>query len=179
MRQLERLQRAEARAGHPLLANGLHDWLAVLGGHRCRQGEPHVGARRVGVPARPDDRVAQPQGKGIAEIGQGLRVVHALRAVGDVAEQHLAAAIVDLVEKPPVAAGGIPRPKNEDTGRVLDPAGGIARRLVDQGDAAVGRRGGIDFAAGDGDDALIGAHLAERRAIGQRLDLLDLEREEH
>jgi hypothetical protein len=79
----------------------------------------------------------------------------------------------------PLPRAGILRPQDEDAGRVLDLAGAVAPRLVDQRDAAVGGHRRIDFAAGDGDDAFVGTGLAERSAIGQRFDDLDLEGEKH
>ena len=136
--ELEGFQVAAARARTELLAHGLDDGLAVIGGDRRAQPQPHVGARCIGVPARPHDGVALAQRKAVADIGHGLGIVHALRPIGDVAEQHLAAAVVDFVEDPSVAAGGILGPQDEDVRRVLDLAAFIARRLVDQGDALVG-----------------------------------------
>ena len=177
--ELEGFQVADARARTELLAHGLDDRLAVVGGDRRRQAESHIGARRVGVPARPHDGVAPAHRKAVADVGHGLGIVHALRAVGDVAEQHLAAAIVDLVEDSSVASGGILGPQDEDVGRVFDLAVGVERRLVDQRDALVGGIVRIDLALGLGDDALIGAGLAERRAVGQGFDPFDVEREQH
>ena len=177
--ELEDLEHAHARARHELLAHGLDDRLAIVGGERRGEGQPHVGARRIRVPARPHDGVALAQRKGIAEIGKGLGIVHALRAVGDVAEQHLATAVVHFVEDAAVAPGKVLRAQDEDVGRVLDLAAGVARRLVDQRDALVGGIGRIDFAACGRDHALIGADLAEGGAFGQRLDRLDREGEKH
>ena len=163
--ELEALQRAAARAGHPFLAHRLDDRLAVVGRDRCGQAEALVGARRIGIPAGPDDRPAPAHREAVADIGHRPRIVHALRAVGDVAEQHLAAAIVDLVEDAPVALRGVLGPQHEEIRRVFDHAARIARRLVDQGDALVAGRVGIDLALGDADHALIGA---DRRRTARR-----------
>ncbi len=87
--------------------------------------------------------------------------------------------LFDFVEDAAVALGRVLGPQDEDVGRVLDLAVGVEWRLVDQGDALVARMLGIDFALGLGDHALVGADLAERRAIGERFTLLYVKRYKH
>jgi hypothetical protein len=53
---------------------------------------------------------------------------------------------------------------------VLDLAGGVARRLVDIHDRLVARVGGIELALERAFDALVGAGIAERGAVRERLD---------
>jgi hypothetical protein len=79
----------------------------------------------------------------------------------------------------PFALGRVLGPEHEEISRVLDPATLVQGRLVDQGDALVALGLGIDLAAGDADHALIGPDIAERRAVGQRLDGLDIDGEDH
>ena len=180
--ELERLQRAAARARDPFLAHRLGDRLAP-DCHSVATGavRPRPLLARGASGSQPDQTIdpAAAHREAVADIGERLRIVHALRAVGDVAEQHLAAAIVDLVEDAAVALGRVLGPQHEEVGRVLDHAARVARRLVDQRDALVAGRIGIDLALGDADHLLIGADRAERGAVGQRLDGLDLDRDDH
>jgi hypothetical protein len=78
-----------------------------------------------------------------------------------------------------VAFGGVLRPQDEDVGRIFDLAAGVARRLVDIGDALVGGIVRIDLTARGADHALIGADLAERGAVGQGFDLGDINGQQH
>lgn len=179
VRKPESLEGSAARARDEFVPYPLDDGLAILSSHRRGQAQSLVGAGRVGVPAGPDDYVAPSQREAVAEVGQGLGIVHALRAVGDVAEQHLAAAVVHFVEDAAVAPCGVVRAQHEEVRRVLDHAARIAWRFIDQRDALVGGVRRIDLALRGADDALIGAGRTEGSAIGQWLDGLDVDRAEH
>ena len=166
-----------ARAAHQLVADGADDRLAVLLRHRHMHGHAIVGARRVGVPARPHHGVAEAEQQRIAGVLDGARVIGVGgRRVHQPMRQELAPAIVHLVEELVIAARRVGRAQNEDIGVVLDHAAGIARRLVEIDDDAVARIGGIELALGRADDALVGAGRAERGAVGEGLDLVDGER---
>ena len=179
-RQLEDLEGATARARDELVAHGLDDRRpSLMGGDRHGQAQPHVGTRRTGVPTRPHDGVAAMHREAVADIGHGLGVVHALRTVAEIAEQHLAAAIVDLVEDVPVAFGGILGPQDEDVGRVLDAAPGIERRVADQRDAPVVGKLRIDLASGLADHTLVSSDFAERCAVGEGFDAFDVQGQQH
>jgi len=179
VRQLEGLESAAPRARNEFVDHQRHDRPAVVRRDRRGQAETEIGPRRIGIPARPDDGPAAAQRKAVAEVRHLLRIVDALRAVGDVAEQHLAAAIVDLVEDAAVATAWVLGPQDEEVGGILDLAALVERSLVDQRDLFVAARLGVDLALGDADHALIGPDVAECGAAGQRLDGLDVDRGDH
>src|SRR5262249_30282820 len=61
--ELERFERATARARHELVAHRLDDRLAAVGGDGSGEAKAEIGARRIGIPARPDNGPAAPQRK--------------------------------------------------------------------------------------------------------------------
>ena len=166
---------AVARAELELLADAAHDLLAVLGRHRKARGDAAIGLRSIWVPARPHDGVAAAQREAEAGIEDGAGIVVVRRGFVDACQQGFAAAIVHLVEDDAIAAAGIERTQDEEIGLVFDEAARIARRLVEIDDRLVLRRLRIELAPGGAAHTLIGAGLAERLALRERLDGVDLD----
>ncbi len=155
------------------LADAADDRLAVLGRDREARGDAAVRLRSIGIPARPHDGVAAAEREAEAGIEDGAGIVVVRRGLVDARQQGFAAAIVHLVEDDAIAPAGIERTQNEEIGLVFDEAPRIARRLVEIDDRLVLRRLRIELALGGAAHALIGAGLAERLALRERLDGVD------
>ena len=101
------------------------------------------------------------------------------RAGAEIGEDHLPAAVVDLVEQPPVAARRIFRTQHYEIGAVLHPPARVARRQHDPLDTGIGRMRGIDLAGGDAVDPHVAAGGAERFAVQERAPGADIETRDH
>src|SRR5262249_25519613 len=89
------------------------------------------------------------------------------------AEGELVTAIVDVVENGTIALRRILRGEKEDIGLELDLAVAIARRQIKVDDDAIANVVRIDREAGDADDFLVRAVVAERLAACEGLTLED------
>ena len=136
---------------------------------------PPLAFGRIGVPAGPHDGVAAAEREAEAGIEQRAGIIVVGRRFVDAGQQGLAAAIVHLVEDDAIAAARIERAQDEEIGLVFDEAARIARRLVEIDDRLVLRRLRIELALGGAAHALIGTGLAERLALRERLDGIDLD----
>ncbi len=102
-------------------------------------------------------------------------MLHRFRIVGERSIQHegeaeLAAAVGDVVEDLAVALGAIDRPQHEPVDLVLDHAARVAGCALDIHDTGVARVGRVELAFRHAAHALIGAGVAELRAVGERFD---------
>ena len=167
-------QRVGGRVGHHLVADEAADRLAVVRGDRGAEQEPAVAGQQFADPAAPDDRVAAAEQEAVAGVGSRRRVVAAGGAV-EHAQRQLVAAVVDVVEDGAVALGGVFRREEEDVRLELDLAFRVARRQVQIDDGLVARVLRIDGEAGDADELLVGAGVAERLAAGERFTAVDFE----
>jgi hypothetical protein len=159
------------------VADTAGDRFAVF--ERCREirAEPVIGARRAGVPARPDDRMAAPEEKTEPGVARRLRIVDRDRVVGrhivDQAQDPLGAAVGHVIDQDAAAASRLGRPQNEEIGRVFNMARRVARRLVEIADAGVLRRPRVEDATRDAAHPHIPARLAKRLSLGKGLDGAD------
>jgi hypothetical protein len=147
-----------ARAVDELVADGADDRRL---GHRSGHRHPAIGARRVRVPARPDDGVAAAEEEPVAGVLGRLGIVGRLGGVHEPVGQELPAAVVDLVDQLGAALGRVDGAEDEDVGLVLDHAVRVARRLGEVEDPLVARIGGVELALGGAGDPFIGAGAAE------------------
>jgi hypothetical protein len=126
------------------VADAAGDRFAIFEGHWEIGAEPIVGARRAGVPARPDDRVAASQQKAEAGVARGLRIVDRDRVVRrhvvEELQDPLAAAVGHVIDEDAAALPRHGRTQHEEIGGVVDEARFIARRLIEIDDAGVFRR---------------------------------------
>src|SRR5262249_10981997 len=161
--------------GHHLVSDDTADRLAVLAGDGRLEEHPVVAGEQFADPAAPDDRITAAEQEAVAGIALGRRVVAAPAAVEE-PEGQFVAAIVDVVEDGTIPLRRVLRSKEEDIGLELDLAVGVPRRQVEIDDKAVARVLRIDREAGDADDLLVRAGVAERLAAGERLALENGER---
>ena len=142
----------------------------VVGGDRRVHAKP---VRGVELPAHPEQREALPHQEAVAHLRRRARVDASGRVVEE-AQHPLPAAIGHLVEDGAVAARDVFRLDEEEVRGELHFPGGVARRLVQVGDDAVGRQGWIDSEEDLPGELLIGTRGAEGLAadeIAARLHL--------
>src|SRR5262249_18848812 len=96
--------------------------------------------------------------------------------VAEETQRQLVAAVVHVVEDGAVTFRRVLRREDEDVGLELDEAVAGARRQRQIDDQPVTRVRWIDREARDGDDPFIRAHVAERRAAGERFAADDVQR---
>ena len=173
VRQAERVMRAEPGAGDEFVADRPGQPL-----DRGRVQPQSGGARRGRIPARPQQREPEPQRQRVAQIGGGRGCVSGGPGA-EIGQHHDAAAVVHLVQQPPIAQGGILRPEQHEAGLVGHASLGVPRRLVQQRDAAIGRMRGIERARGHALHPFIGAGSTEQGALRQGFAPGDVDAGDH
>src|SRR5207247_3289662 len=103
--------------------------------------------REIALPAGPDDGVTLAHKKTVAGVFQSRWVV-IFRSVVEKHEDALAAPVGRVVKDLAVAATQIDRLQDEDVGRILHPASGIFRRLVQIDDHLIKRASRIELSVG-------------------------------
>src|SRR5258706_255511 len=92
----------------------------------------------------------------------------AARRLVELAQDHLVAAVADVVDEGAVALERVRGAQDLEVGRVFDLAARVARGKADVGDVAVRRMRWIELAVETPGDAHIGPGSAEALALGKR-----------
>src|SRR5439155_1330906 len=137
----------------------------------------HVG--QIELPAARADGVAAAHQESIAGVDRRVRIGAGsegrARRVVEVGNAHRVAAIHDVDQRAAARPRAVHGDEQREVGGKLDEPGGVPRRQRDIGDAAVGGVTRIDRVAQPALQLLVGTHVAERRATGQRTAQRDLE----
>src|SRR5229473_1344416 len=159
------------RVRHRLVAHDAADRLPSLHRHGSAEDDPPFSGYYLGLPAAPDDGVAATEEKAVAGEGRLLQG----RAVEEVEDGRLGAAVGHIVEDRPVPPRRFLRRQDDHVGFELDLASRVSRREREVVDGLVSARGRVERVVPDRGDFLVRSGRPERDSTRDRLPLQDIE----
>ena len=142
----------------------------------CGDGQLHgqasVPRKQISLPPAPHHGVAPAHQKAVARVLGGARIVGG-RGIVEELQRALVAAVVDVVEQPPVAAAHVHGLDDEELRGILHQAAVVGGRQRQVHDVLVGRQARVDGEPHPSLDPFVGADRAEVGSFGKGCAFLD------
>src|SRR5262249_48181575 len=158
-----------------LVANDAANRLTVARGDGSAKQQTVVAGQQFADPAAPDDDVTPAEQEAVAGSCRRSQVVPG-RCTVEHAEGEFVPAVVHVIEKSTVAQGEVLGTQQAHISLKLNLARIVPGRQLQVNDDLVARSLGADCETSDADKLFIGAGVAESRAAGKGLTLMNYER---